>query len=169
MAKTQTVDPQVQQELLEAYRQMMWLARQPFVTHSMARAWFTHIVAGRLARRIRTFTGKVSERAAKDPSATLRLEHYRRIQTSITQLVRRHATLKSQRPDEFVKLVLQCERVHIVTFHENYEAMKANGNYRKAGITLRNWDSLPQKSRQALWNKMLRGRVANAAKFDPSR
>ena len=167
MLKKRSIDPQVREELLAAYKQMMWLARQPTVTASMARAWFTHIVVGRLASRIRMFTGKVSAKAAKDPREMLRLEHYKRIQTSITQLVRRHLELKAPRPDEFIELVIQCERVHIVTFHENYAAMKASGNYRKAGITLRNWNTLSRKTRTALWARMLRGRVANAARFQP--
>ena len=167
MVKKQKIDPQVREQLLASYEQMMWLARQPFVTPSMARAWFSHIAVGRLTRRIRIFSGKVSAKAARDPSAVLRLEHYLRIQTTITQLVSRHLKLKAPRPNEFINTVIQCEQVHIVTFQENYAAMKASGDYRKAGIELRDWNTLPKGSREALWTRMLRGRVANAAQFDP--
>jgi hypothetical protein len=159
--------PPVKYQLAAAYKQVMWLARQPGVQPSAARAWYTHIVAGRLARLIRRFTGKVSASAAREPKGTLRLEHFRRIQTKLTQLVARHVRLRRSRPGEFVALVMRCERVHIVTFQENYAAMRANGNYRKAGIRLRSWKSLPARTRTILWAKMLRGRVANARQFAP--
>jgi hypothetical protein len=58
--------------------------------------------------------------------------------------------------------------VHIVTFSENYAAMRADGNYRKAGIKLLAWRSIPTERRQVLWLKMLRGKVANAKDFSPS-
>jgi hypothetical protein len=167
MPSTSSVSPHIKRQLIAAYKQVMWLARQPDIRPSAARAWYTHIAAGRLARHIRMFTGKVSARAAADPGATLRLEHYQRIQTRLTQLVARHLELRRSRPSEFLALVLQCERVHIVTFEENYAAMRANGDYRKAGIRLRTWSSIPLRTRKLLWSKMLRGRVANAYRFAP--
>ena len=113
------------------------------------------------------FSHQVLAEAARDLGATLRLEHHLRMQTAITQLVTRHLGLRKPRPNEFVDLVLRSENVHIVTFEENYSAMKADGDYGKAGIRLREWHSLPGKCRQILWAKMLRGRVANAAQFEP--
>jgi hypothetical protein len=63
-------------------------------------------------------------------------------------------------------MIVAYERVHIVTFRENYDALKAKGNYRQAGITLVPWASLPAKRREALWKTMLRGKVANAGRFE---
>ncbi len=165
MATGNRIDPNIRKDLTEVYEQLIWLARRPGVTPSMARAWYTHIWAGRFAKRIRTFTGKVSRAAAADPEAELRLEHYLRMQTLLTQLVERHLSLRKPDADEFVRLVIKCERVHIVTFRENYEARKADGDYKKAGIPLVAWNSLPASVRQRLWKRMLRGRVANAEKY----
>jgi len=83
MTTSLEIEPVLLTELEALYAQVMWLARQPKVSASMARAWYTHVVAERVKRRIRMFTGKVSQVAASDPSATLRLEHYMRIQTKL--------------------------------------------------------------------------------------
>jgi hypothetical protein len=64
--------------------------------------------------------------------------------------------------------VVECESVHIVTFTENYEVMHHDGNYRSAGIKLVGWRTIPAARRRALWQKMLRGRVANADEFAPA-
>ena len=159
------VNPAVRTHLEATYAQVMWLAKQPNVTPGMARAWYTHVVAGKLTRDIRQFSGKVSSKAARWPEGTLRLEHHRRIQTTLTKLVERHVTTKCRDPDEFIRVVLRCESVHIVTFEENYAAMRAKGDYSEAGIKLVAWASLPLKTRRLLWKKMLRGRVANADRF----
>ncbi|MEZ5465591.1 MAG: hypothetical protein R3F22_10295 [Lysobacteraceae bacterium] len=84
---TSTIDEKTEKELSSLYDEVMWLAKRPSVTPSMARAWYTHVVAGRLSRRIRRFSGRVSQHAAEDPEATLRLEHHQRIQTTLTALV----------------------------------------------------------------------------------
>jgi len=144
----------------------MWLAARPKVTPSMARAWYTHVVAGRMSQRIRYFSGKVSLKAIADPKAALRLEHHARIQTKLTSLVKAHLKRKRPNPQEFVRLVLKYENVHIVTFAENYEAMRYDGNYRRAGIKLVTWRSIPKQRRQFLWQKMLRGKVVNANQFE---
>lgn len=159
------IDPAVRKYLEATYAQMMWLAKQPDITPSMARAWYTHVVAGKVTRRIRQFSGKVSMKAARSPEDTLRLEHHRRIQTTLTKLVERHLKAKSRDPDEFIRVLCRCEAVHIVTFDENYAAMRAKGNYREAGIKLVAWETLPPKTRRFLWKRMLRGRVANVDKF----
>lgn len=144
------------------------LAARTKVTPSMARAWYTHVVAGRLSRRIRHFSGKVSHEAITDSKATLRLEHHARIQTTLTHLVAAHLKRKRPNPQEFIRVVLECENVHIVTFAENYAAMRNGGNYRRAGIKLIAWRTIPKERRQILWTKMLRGKVANATQFAPS-
>ena len=161
------IDSSLRQELAELYKEVMWLARRPNVTSSMARAWYTHVVAGKFVRRIRRFSGKVSRKATVDSTAVLRLEHHARIQTKLTHLVTAHLEQKQTAPDEFINMVLKCESVHIVTFSENYAAMQCNGNYKRAGIELVNWRDIPVRRREVLWRKMLRGKVANADKFDP--
>lgn len=69
-------------------------------------------------------------------------------------------------PREFIRVVTECEQVHIVTFRENYEAAMANGDYRKAKIELVGWADIAPKTQRVLWSK-LRGRVCNAEKFRP--
>ena len=145
----------------------MWLARRSNVTPSMARAWYTHVVAGRLSRRLRHFSGKVSQDAIADTGATLRLEHPARIQKKLTQLVEAHLKKRRPSPQEFIRLVIDCENVNIVTVKENYEAMRHDGNYRRAGIVLVAWRSIPKTRREALWSTMLRRKVANADAFPP--
>jgi hypothetical protein len=167
MATTVQIDRTIREDLLTLYEDVMWLASRPKVTPSMARAWYTHVVAGRFTRRIRCFSGKVSQAAASDPSAVLRLEHHLRIQAKLTELVGAHHKLKRPKPEEFIRLVLECENVHIVTFAENYKAMHHGGNYRKAGIKLISWSRIPSERRQVLWKRMLRGRVSNAGEFSP--
>jgi hypothetical protein len=150
---------------LAIYAQMMWLAKRPGVTASNARAWFTHVMAETVKRRLRRFSGKVSESAAAKESATLRLEHFKRINATLTSLVVRHR--EKQNPDEFIRVLLDCERVHIVTVEENYAVMRAEGSYRKAKVKLLPWHSLPPKRRTVLWKSILHGRVANARKYEP--
>ncbi len=158
---------QVRDDLKEIYEEIMWLARRPNVRPSAARAWYTHVMSGSVRRRVRRFSGKVSQRAVRTKDGPLRLEHYKRMQTTLTKLVERHLARKKRSPREFISVVMDCERVHIVTFAENYLAMRAKGNYRKAGIKLRNWDSLPKKRQIALWRSLLHGKVANAQLFAP--
>ncbi len=144
----------------------MWLARRRGVSASDARAWYTHVRAEKLKRMIRSFSGKVSEAALND-MGDLRLEHYRRIQTSLTGLVRRHVDEGLNDPDEFTALLLKCECVHIVTRKENYDIMRHKGKYAAAGVKLVSWKHIPADVRQNLWKRMLRGRVCNASSFGP--
>lgn len=157
----------IRAELAAVYEEVMWLARRDGVTPSMARAWYTHIAADKFSRRIRQFSGRVSQEAISDTKATLRLEHHARIQTTLTQLVAAHLKRKRPNPQEFIRVVLACENVHIVTFAENYAAMKHDGDYRRAGIKLKAWRSIPRARQETLWTKMLRGKVANAGAFAP--
>jgi hypothetical protein len=159
-------DKRVKDDLISIYEEMMWLARRPNTRPSAARAWYTHVVGGRLIRQIRLFSGKVSSTAARNESATLRLEHFKRIQTTLTKLVEKHLNL-GENPAEFVRVILDCEQVHIVTFEENYAALKAKGDYSKAGIKLISWSRIPKSRRQFLWRKMLNGKVSNADEFKP--
>jgi hypothetical protein len=163
------LDDRTRTKLAAIYEEIMWLAKRTNVSPSDARAWYTHVRAGRISQSIRRFTGKVSENAARSKGKPLRLEHYMRIQTTLTSLVAKHLNAKKRNPREFVRIVWDYERVHIVTVAENYSAVRAKGNYRKAGIKLRAWRSLPLARRALLWRKMLRGRVANAAAFAPSK
>lgn len=153
--------------LTARYQEIMWLARRDGITPADARAWYTHVTAGKFTRRIRQFSGKVSARAVKDRNAILRLEHQGRIQHALTTLVERHLKRKRAGPREFIRLVLRLETVHIVTLSENYAAMRNDGNYRRAGIRLLGWRFMPESRQRALWSRMLRGRVANAAKYAP--
>jgi hypothetical protein len=157
------INREIRGRLEAVYEEIMWLACRKGVTPSMARAWYTHIVTNRL--KLRRFTGEVSDKAVADPNAVLRLEHHGRIQNALTQLVSRHLKLKQSLPHEFVETVLKAESVHIVTFGENYDAMRSRGDYDSAGIVLTNWGSISLDKRTILWHKMLRGKVANADEF----
>jgi len=157
------IDAATKSKLVDIYNQIMWLARLPKITSGEARSWYTHVMARRLRKTIRKFSGKVSRKAIK--STNLRLEHYKRIQTSLTKLVEHHKRSKKNNPNEFVKLILECENVHIVTFEENYQAMKANGDYKKANIHLVNWNKISKKRRIEIWSKVLKGKVSNAEKY----
>lgn len=145
----------------------MWLSTRPNVTPGRARAWYTHIMAEAVKRKLRRFTGKVSETAATQSDGPLMLEHFKRIQTTLTALVEQHRAEQLNDPDAFIKTLVDFEQVHIVTRAENYAAMRAKGNYRQAGIVLLPWKTLPEERRTELWKKMLRGKVANADVFKP--
>lgn len=160
-------DPELRKELFAIYEEIMWLAKRPNVTASCARSWYTHVTSERIKRRLRRFTGKVSLEASKPTNTPLRLEHFKRIQTTLTMLVERHRVLESPDPEEFLRVLCECEQVHIVTFEENYAAMRANGNYLKAGIDLVPWRTLSSDRKVHLWRKMLRGKVSNAMEYEP--
>ncbi|OGA48448.1 MAG: hypothetical protein A3G24_20440 [Betaproteobacteria bacterium RIFCSPLOWO2_12_FULL_62_13] len=142
MRLVQLRNPDLRAELVAIYEELMWLAQRPNVSAGNARAWYTHIMSEKVNRRLRRFTGRVSRAAAESEALILRLEHYKRIQRTLTALVERHRKLKKRNPDEFIRVLIDCERVHIVTFEENYAAMRAGGDYRKAGIELVPWRSL---------------------------
>lgn len=152
-------------DLASIYEEVMWLSNRPNVTASRARAWYTHVMAESVKRRVRQFSGLVSVEAISSQGGNLRLEHHKRIQTTLTALVDRHRREQRHNPDEFVRTVIECESVHIVTSEENYAAMRARGDYELAGIALMPWDYIPAHRRHELWDTMLRGRVANATTF----
>jgi len=153
-------------QLIKLYEEIMWLAKRPNITPSEARAWFTHVRATKLRLKIRRFSGKVSAEAAKGKEE-LRLEHFERIQTKLTDLVSDHVRRKFNKPEEFINSLLKWEQVHIVTRTENYAAMRHKGDYKAAGIKLISWNKLPSKKQEELWAKAIKGRVCNADKFKP--
>lgn len=159
------IPPAVHARLGAIYEEVMWLAQRPPYTPSDARAWYTHIAHLGVRRDIRRFTGKVSREAAADEAASLRLEHFKRMQTTLTQLVARHLKTGTRDATEFINTVIDCEQVHIVTTRQNYDAMKAKGDYELAKIDLIEWDQLSIDRRRVLWKKVLNGKVANAARF----
>lgn len=163
------ITPATHANLASIYEEVMWLAERPNTTPSAARAWYTHIAVQPLRRHIRRFTGKVSHSAATDESASLRLEHFKRMQTTLTQLVSRHLKTGTRNATEFINTILDCEQVHVVTMAENYAAMKAKGDYLLAGITLIDWQDIPKERQHILWKKVLNGKVSNAAEFAPAR
>ncbi|HDR9483227.1 TPA: hypothetical protein QDC20_000326 [Burkholderia aenigmatica] len=118
-----------------------------------------------MKRRIRQFTGLVSIAAIAGDGTGLRLEHYKRIQTTLTELVSRHLRERLDDAGDFVRTLVEFESVHIVTVEENYAAMRAKEDYEKAGIVLLSWDQIPAERRAVLWASMLRGKVANANRF----
>jgi len=163
MPTLEGLDPDLRSELEAIYQQIMWLARCKNVTPSQARAWYTHVMAEKVKRRVRQFTGKVSKTASESVSAPLRLEHYQRMQTKLTDLVEKN--IKNPDTCDFIQTLLKLERVHIVTLEENYLAMRAGGDYKKAGIVLVPWNTLEPERQTQLWKKMLRGKVSNANNY----
>ncbi|MDT8840358.1 hypothetical protein ParKJ_23315 [Paraburkholderia fungorum] len=163
--QNQQMPADLQAALVSIYEEIMWLSSRPNVTSGRARAWYTHIMAESVKRRIRQFTGLVSRSAIAAEGTGLRLEHYKRIQTTLTALVDRHRRDQLNDPGEFVRTLVDYESVHIVTTEENYAAMKAQGDYDKAGIVLTPWIDISADRRETLWRKMLRGKVANAERY----
>jgi hypothetical protein len=161
---SESVSPELRSALLSIYEEIMWLASRPNVTPSRARAWYTHVMAESVKRRVRQFTGQVSRAAIAGDGTGLRLEHYKRIQNTLTNLVARHQR-DGRDPQEFVRTLLDFEAVHIVTIEENYAAMRAKGDYQTAGIKLVPWEDIRSDRRAELWKDMLQGKVANAIQF----
>ena len=162
-----TLTPQLHASLVSIYEEIMWLARRPNVTPGRARAWYTHIMAEAVKRQIRRFTGEVSASALASTTEPLMLEHFKRIQTTLSALVQSHREANLSNAEEFVQILIDYEQVHIVTRSENYAALRAKGDYDAAGIKLIAWASLPAERQQVLWRTMLRGKVANAHEYSP--
>jgi len=163
----ESLNASIEANLASIYEEVMWLANRPNTTPSDARAWYTHIASSSLRKHIRRFSGMVSKRAVSADDVPLRLEHFKRMQTTLTQLVDRHLKTGACDAEEFVRVVLDCEQVHIVTVGENYSAMKAKGDYQSAGIKLIEWTTIPPDRQRFLWNKMLHGKVMNANDYKP--
>lgn len=160
------LSPADEATLLSIYEEIRWLAARPSVTVGMARAWYASIRAEPLKRRIRQFSGMVSEKAASAlVGEPLILEHYGRMHASISDLIKNHLVEDRFAPEEFVRTVLEVERVHIVIQSENVDARLAKGDYAAAGIQLLSWGELPSERQNSLWQTMLQGKVANAKAF----
>ena len=108
--------PELETALTSIYEEIMWLSIRPNVTASRARAWYTHVMAESVKRNIRHFTGQVSKEAVASTGADLRLEHYMRIQTTLTGLVERHRATGTPNVSEFIATLIECEKVHIVHY-----------------------------------------------------
>lgn len=163
-----SLDPELRAALESIYEEVMWLSRRPNVTPSRARAWYTHIMAESVKRKLRRFTGQVSTMAVEANGEPLMLEHFMRIQTTLSRLVEHHRLNEINDCDDFLKTLLNFELVHIVTRSENYAAMRAKGDYELACIQLLPWSAISFTRQHSLWSSMLRGKVANAAQFMPS-
>jgi hypothetical protein len=161
------LDPQLHSAVKSIYEEVMWLARRPNVTPARARSWYTHVMAEAVKRRLRRFTGQVSEAAAKDGEVPLRLEHFKRIQTTLTAFVEQHRNKGVKNSEAFIGILVDCEQVHIVTRDENYAVLRAEGDYEKAGVALLSWEKLSEERRLQLWRRMLHGKVSNADAFRP--
>ena len=70
-------------------------------------------------------------------------------------------------PSEFADCIIDCEKVHIVTARENYDAMMSKGDYSLAGIEMLKWEYLDSAAQERLWRRMLKGRVSNSGDFAP--
>ena len=139
----------IKKDLTSIYKEIMWLARRPKTTPAVARSWCTRVVSERLKKDVRRFTGKVSENALKE-GETLRLEHFKRMQTTLTKLVDHHVKTGVRDAEEFVRVVHNCEQVHIVTLKENYEIMKKKGSYKNAGVVLVKWKDISKNMQHFL-------------------
>lgn len=124
-------------------------------------------MAESVKKRIRRFTGQIPRAAVADEGPPI-LEHFMRIQSDLSSLVERHRATDAPDLGEFVQLVVESERAHIVTRSENYAAMRANGSCAVAGIELVDWSTIPPERQAQLWRTILRGKVANAARFLPA-
>jgi hypothetical protein len=155
---------ELKDQLSEAYEQMIWLAGRPGVTPGNARAWYSHVIAAKFKNKVRRFTGKVSQEAIKNPMADLCLEHYFRIQTSLTQLLNKHIKGKIHNPEAFIQLIYDMERVHLVLEHENQKIHKCKGHYPSAGVILTDWEDIDSEVRALLYRK-IKSSVLNAKDF----
>jgi hypothetical protein len=143
----------------------MRLANRPAVTPPMARTRYTHARDEGMKRQLRQFTVKVSVEAVCNPDQPLVLEHHEGIERRLITMVAEHVPRGVTDPHELVRLLIECERVHIVKKPENYASAKALGDYTVEGIELMGWETIDMEIRHLLSAKMLRGRVANANAF----
>ena len=155
----------INSRLTHAYEEMMWLAARPYVGPRRARAWYSQVMAGTLNRKVRRFTGLVSQAAILEPDGSLVLEHEGRLAFSLSALIEQHVKKNIHNPYAFIELVADVERVNITSDTENHAARRAQGNYKEAGIYLKRWDTISPEVRLILWKRKLKGKVANANDF----
>lgn len=156
----------IDSKLKLCYELMMQVARTNLFTARAVRGGYTHWLGPELSKEIREFSGLVSKSAIENGEVRgLVLEHFLRIQTSLTQLINRHMA-EGENVSEFIAEVKRLEKVHIVTKKEN-DTLRKNeysGNYKKAGIEMVEWCDIPDSAKFFL-RKKIRGKVANASDF----
>lgn len=162
MAAMEDIPKEVRENLVSCYQEMMYLAARPLRTAANARAWYSAVISGKMASRIRRFSGEVSQASVDAPGGKLVLEHFGRMQRGITGLIEDHLKRTICDPSEFITRVLELEKVRIVTENENRNVQTAQGCYEQAGVDLVNWCDIPLDVRAELWKKKLRGKVKNA-------
>jgi len=80
------------------------------------------LMAENVQLRLRDFSSLIMEKTAQPDGGALRFKRYGSIQTSLTGPVKRHYSEQINDPDEFVRTLLELERVQIVTMQENCRA-----------------------------------------------
>lgn len=154
------------EKLALCYEIIMLTARKGLLNARGVRTGYTHWLGPELAKEVRTFSGYVSEKARNHgTNVGLVLEHYLRIQTELTSLIKRHMR-DGEDVSDFVSEVKRLEQVHIVTKEENTKLRRKefSGSYDKAGVHLIHWNELNPTSR-AFLKKKLAGKVSNASVF----
>lgn len=152
-------------ELTECYEELMYLANRPNVSPQRARAWYSAVRREQFKRKLCMFSGMVSENAVSELNSKLVLEHYNRLQSTLSELLEKHVNGSIYSAEEFIETILNCEKVHIVTDAENHSAKAAKGDYECANIKLLKWEDIDVQRKIDLWNKKLKGHVANADEF----
>jgi len=156
----------IDDKLALCYEIIMMSARSGLLNARGVRTGYTHWLGPELSKEIRAFSGYVSENAINNGSKIgLVLEHYLRIQTELTSLIKKHMT-QGENKSEFISEVKRLEQVHIVTKEENttLRRKEISGDYKKAGIQLVYWENIPVQSRTFL-KKKLSGKVSNLNEF----
>lgn len=160
--------PETTLRLESVYEEMMWLANRPNVTPRQARAWYSAVVAEVLKRKVRRFSGFVSQAALEQVDGRIVLEHFNRLAHSISNLLTLHKSQNISDPSVFIELIAECEQVNITTNLENHLIRGAEGNYELAGVTLVHWREIDLALKTRLYQRKLRNQVANAADFAPT-
>lgn len=144
----------------------MMVAKSGMLNAQGVRTGYTHWIGPEIANAVRMFSGFASQNAVSNGTHIgLVFEHYLRLQTKLTQLMKKHIDL-SENVNEFIREVKRLEQVHIVTRKENniLRRKSMNGDYDKAGIKLIHWNDIPKSNRSFL-KKKLSGKVANEDSF----
>lgn len=160
--------PEIVSRLTSVYEELIWLASRPYVTPRQARAWYSAVLAETLKRKVRRFSGLVSQAALDQIDGRLVLEHFNRLSHSISRLLELHISERIADPSAFVALIEQCEQVHITTEQENHRIRESGGDYGLASVIMVEWRSIDAASRGKLYRRKLRGQVANSAEFAPA-
>ena len=156
----------IDSKLKLCYELMFQVADTEQFTARAVRGGYTHWLGPEFSKEIREFTGLVSRSAIENGEERgLVLEHFLRIQTSLTKLIGKHMS-EGENVSEFISEVKRLEKVHIVTKRENDVLRKKvySGDYEKAGIEMVAWENIPEHAKSFLRRK-IRGKVANADSF----